>query len=191
MGICATYHFRLANTSQLDAPLSGSGAAWGSSSGVRHAPAPHAGGGMASDAAGPIQQSWRLVKDDLGTLGREIFTRLFARLPETRDMFGFQGDANFLTSRSLRVHVLVLMRTVGKLVAGITDLAAFMPVLMRLGRTHATLGVPIASYDAMRDVMEEVLAERLGATWTPEVRQAWHSAFDAISTAIVAHYPKP
>ena len=204
MGICATYHFRsIGGPSQPGSPLPaffstsrvtsfGSGIPVEGSSGGPRASAStiNLGVAVAPSSVSLVQQSWMLVKNDLDAIGREVFTKLFARMPETRKLFGFQGDPNFLTSRSLRVHILALMRTVGKLVVGLTNLQAFAPVLSRLGSTHAALSVPAESFAAMRDIMLEALGERLGATWTPEVRQAWHSAFDAISTAIVAHYPK-
>ena len=137
-----------------------------------------------------VQQSWVLVNQDLDSLGREFFTRIFARMPVARKLFGFHSDPNFLTSRSLRVHAIAVLRTIGKLVAGLTNLEAFTPVLLRLGRTHAAAGVPVESFGVMRGIMLELLAERLGDAWTPAVSRAWESAFDAIASSIMGYYPK-
>ena len=220
MGICATYHFRsIGGPSQPGSPLPaffstsrvtpfGSGVPIEGSSGGRRFSS-YTGAAVAAEgpnlgrrssaftgvAVAPsnvslVQQSWLLVKNDLDPLGREVFVKLFARLPETQKLFGFQGDPNFLTSRSLRVHAVAVLRTIGKLVAGMTNLEAFTPVLLQLSRTHMALGVPIASFGAMRGALLEVLSERLGPHWTPEVDQAWESAFDAIVAAIKSDYPK-
>ena len=63
------------------------------------------------------------------------------------------------------------MKTVGKLVGGLSNLQSVMPMLTNLGRTHKMLGIQPAWFDAMRECLCEALAEKLGPTkWTHEVR---------------------
>ena len=63
------------------------------------------------------------------------------------------------------------MKTVGKLVGGLSNLQSVMPMLTNLGRTHKMLGIQPAWFDAMRESLCEALAEKLGPTkWTHEVR---------------------
>lgn len=182
MGLCSTYYFR-------SVPLFG-----GRLPGVG-VPGGGVVGGVPLMAVEPaiaslVQSSWTLIHVDIDGIGRDFFARLFALMPEARRLFGFSNDPNFLTSRSLRVHAVAVLRTVGKFVAGLTDLKAFTPLLLRLGRSHAAAGVPVASFGVMRDVMLEVLGKRLGALWTPEVAAAWMAAFDTCAASIVANYTK-
>ena len=54
---------------------------------------------------------------------------------------------------------MAVMRTIGRVVEGLDDIYSMAPLLAKLGRSHARLGVDSASFALMRDCLIEVLEE--------------------------------
>ena len=54
---------------------------------------------------------------------------------------------------------MAVMRTIGRVVEGLDDICSMAPLLAKLGRSHARLGVDSASFALMRDCLIEVLEE--------------------------------
>ena len=58
-----------------------------------------------------------------------------------------------------QVHAVFVMRSVGELVEGFSNLKSVLPTLTQLGKSHATRGVRPDHFDVMRDCLLESLAE--------------------------------
>ena len=88
------------------------------------------------------------------------------------------------------MHASAIMRTIGKAIENAEQLHGVIPVLARLGRTHANLFVKQDYFPALRYCMVEALAEHLGRDrLTDAVEKSWRAAIDGIAAVIISHYP--
>ena len=93
--------------------------------------------------------------------------------------------------RSPQMHASAIMRTVGMFIENMDNIQAVVPMLARLGSTHALLGVRPAFFKEFRASFLGALAEGLGrARFTAEVETAWCAAIDTITSIIVRNYPR-
>ena len=82
------------------------------------------------------------------------------------------------------------MRTIGRAIEGAEQLQEVLPMLTRLGRTHANLLVKREYFAKLRECLVEALAEHLGRDiLTDVVKDAWRVALDGIAAVIVSNYP--
>ena len=80
------------------------------------------------------------------------------------------------------------MRTIGKVIEGMDHLDDVMPMLARLGRSHAMMGIKPAYFATLKECLMEALAEHLGAeAFAGAIEAAWGAAFDAIASVIISH----
>ena len=87
------------------------------------------------------------------------------------------------------MHASAIMRTLGKVIENMGHLEAVVPMLARLGRSHATMGVKPAYFTTLRACLLEALGEHLGPEkFTPDVAEVWGAAYDAIAAVIISHY---
>ena len=66
---------------------------------------------------------------------------------------------DYRQSRGLRLHATHVIRMLGKLVGGLSNLSSVMPVLLELGRTHSMLSIRPEYFDVMRECLLDTLAE--------------------------------
>ena len=93
--------------------------------------------------------------------------------------------------RSPQMHASAIMRTVGMFIENMDNIQAVVPVLARLGSTHALLGVRPAFFKEFRASFIEAVKEDLGRErFTAEVETAWCTAIDTITSIIVSNYPR-
>ncbi|NMI00784.1 globin domain-containing protein [Pseudonocardia acidicola] len=127
-----------------------------------------------------IRASWAGVEDRTDELGRFFYATLFHSAPETRDLFPVNMEVQ--RSRLLRalVHVVQMVDQPDELV----------PFLQQLGRDHRKFGVLTEHYDAVGNALLSAVRAFAGDDWTPEVAEAWTSAYalsaQAMSTAAEA-----
>ena len=98
-----------------------------------------------------VQQSWNLVEAEMDALGVQLFLRLFERDPALLQLFPFRDDPGFIHCKSLKVHAQAVMRTVGKLVGGLTDLQSVMPLLRKLGKSHSANLIKAETFELLRE----------------------------------------
>ena len=111
-----------------------------------------------------------LAEGDAAVL--RFYERLFETAPELRGLFPAdigRQSRKFLQSLKLIVHSL-----------SSTERAAL--VLQRLGDRHREYGVEAGHYDVVGQVLVDTLSEILGDSFTSDVRGAWSSAFQLISS---------
>ena len=88
------------------------------------------------------------------------------------------------------MHASAIMRTIGRAIEGAEQLHEVLPMLTRLGRTHANLFVKQDYFAVLRECLVEALAEHLGREiLTDSVKDAWRVALDGIAAVIVSNYP--
>ena len=88
-----------------------------------------------------MQLSWSLVKGRMDAVGKSALVRLFTKQPDRLQLFGFHDDTNYVASRAFKMHAAAIMRTVGKVIDNMGNLVEVVPMLARLGRSHALLGI--------------------------------------------------
>ena len=111
----------------------------------------------------------------LPELADAFYRTLFERHPELRTMFPAE------LSRQ-RVKFADELRTI---VRAIPDFGSFIGNATQLGARHVGYGVRVAHYGQVRAVLLETIAYALGPEWTDDMGQAWSSAYDLITEAML------
>lgn len=105
-----------------------------------------------------------------------FYGRLFETAPETRALF--KSDISEQGRK--------LMATLAVVVRGLDDLPSLMPAVTRLAERHASYGVAAAHYVPVGAALLWTLEQGLGEGFTPEVKDAWTTAYGTLSGAMIA-----
>jgi len=114
-----------------------------------------------------VQRSWAEVLPMGEAAVLMFYERLFFVDPSLRIMF--RGDMQ----RQARKVLEMMSFTV----AGLKRVHEIVPLVQALGRRHAEYGVRDEHYDTVGAALLWTLAQGLGATFTPAVREAWTAAY--------------
>jgi hypothetical protein len=77
------------------------------------------------------------------------------------------------------------MRTVGQVVAGLSDVKALVPVLKALGAAHAKYDIRSDHFSALGKALVLTVEEGVGPeAWSKEVRDAWKKTFATIQSVM-------
>ncbi|MDX1995754.1 MAG: globin family protein [bacterium] len=124
-------------------------------------------------------QQRRLVTDSFAQLvpiSAESTTLFYNRLweiaPETKPLFN---------TTDMAAQGMKLMQTLGVAVRALHDLDSLRPFLLDLGQRHIGYGVSQEQYAAVGAALLWMLEQSLGDEFTPELHQAWDSAYRLIS----------
>ena len=132
-----------------------------------------------------VKQSWALVEKDLQGAGVLFFSNIFRGNPELLDLFSFRDFKGELhRSPAFLRHSLGVMRAVGLVVASLEDVESVIPVLKSLGNSHKEFGVLEGMYGTIGGHLIQTLKSALGASWTPEVEEAWITAYGTVSAVM-------
>jgi len=132
-----------------------------------------------------VKQSWKLVEKDLQGAGVLFFSNIFRGNPELLDLFSFRDYKGSLEkSPAFLRHSLGVMRAVGLVVGNLEDLDSVIPVLKALGRSHKEFGVLTGMFATIGGHLINTLKSALGAAWTPEVEEAWITAYGTVSAVM-------
>jgi hemoglobin-like flavoprotein len=101
-----------------------------------------------------------------------FYNRLWEIAPETKALF---------SSTDMAAQGMKLMQTLGVAVRALHDLDGLTPILRDLGQRHIGYGVSRQQYDAIGAALLWMLEHFLGDDFTPELRDAWDSAYRLIS----------
>ena len=130
---------------------------------------------MTPDQIALVRQSFAKVlpiRDAAATL---FYDRLFTLDPSTRPMF--RGD---LKSQGAK-----LMAAIGAVVRSLDRIDTMLPTIRDLARRHVGYGVRNEHYATVGSALLWTLEQGLGADFTPEVRDAWATAYGLLSTAMI------
>jgi hemoglobin-like flavoprotein len=122
-----------------------------------------------------VQTSFAQVAPIAATAADLFYGRLFEIAPQVRPMF----------PEDLREQKKKLMAMLGTAVAGLSSLDTLVPAVRALGRRHGGYGVRAQHYAQVGSALLWTLEKGLGAGFTPEVRDAWATAYIVLSTTMI------
>ena len=131
---------------------------------------------MTPDQVKLVQQSFSQVapiSDQAATL---FYDRLFEVAPQVKPMF----PADMTEQRKK------LMATLAVVVNGLSDLPSILPAASALAKRHVAYGAKPDHYPVVGAALLWTLEKGLGSAWTPEVANAWTSAYGTLSGFMIS-----
>lgn len=122
-----------------------------------------------------VQQSWSKVLPIAKEAGLLFYEKLFAAAPGVRHLF--KPDINEQAKK------LVVM--LGYIVSRLPQMDELLPEVQRLGEKHAAYGAEPAHYEAVGQCLVATLKEGLQEEWTPEVQNAWITAYNTLKNVMI------
>lgn len=122
-----------------------------------------------------VQASFAKVVPIAGTAADLFYARLFEIAPDVRRMF---PDDMALQKKKLMVML-------GTAVNGLSRLDALLPAVHALGERHAGYGVEAEHFPPVGAALLWTLKQGLGDEFTPAVEDAWATAYDVLSGAMI------
>jgi nitric oxide dioxygenase len=124
-----------------------------------------------------IRTSWASVEPIADTAASLFYGRLFDQDPALRRLF---------RKTDMAAQRKNLMQTLTVVVKGIDRLDDLVPAVQALGRRHAGYGVRPEHYDEVGAALLWTLEQGLGEAFTPDVHNAWASAYGTLAAVMIA-----
>lgn len=131
---------------------------------------------MTPDQISLVQDSFKKVVPIADVAADLFYGRLFEIAPEVKPMF--RGD--------IKEQGRKLMATLGVVVTGLTRLETVLPAASTLARKHVDYGVKAEHYTPVGAALLWTLEKGLGDAWTPELADAWGTAYGTLSNFMIA-----
>lgn len=131
---------------------------------------------MTPDQISLVQDSFKKVVPIADVAADLFYGRLFEIAPEVKPMF--RGD--------IKEQGRKLMATLGVVVTGLTRLETVLPAASTLARKHVDYGVKSEHYTPVGTALLWTLEKGLGDAWTPELADAWGTAYGTLSNFMIA-----
>ena len=131
---------------------------------------------MTPDQVDLVQSSFAKVAPIAEVAAELFYGRLFEIAPEVKPLF--HGD--------MKEQGRKLMTTLGVVVSGLKDLETILPAAKALAVKHVGYGVAAAHYKPVGEALIWTLEKGLGEGFTPKVKDAWLSAYGALSGVMIA-----
>uniref|UniRef100_H3ARB7 Globin domain-containing protein n=1 Tax=Latimeria chalumnae TaxID=7897 RepID=H3ARB7_LATCH len=139
-----------------------------------------------------IQESWRILHQDITRLGIIMFIRLFETHPECKDVFFLFRDIDdfhqLKMSKELQAHGLRVMSFIEKSVARLEQKDKLEQIAFELGRSHCRYNAPPKYYEYVGVQFISVVKPILKEAWTPEVEEAWQILFKYLTAVMKKGY---
>jgi len=148
---------------------------------VLHHTNPSGAAAMTPEQIELVQSTFNQVEPIADQAAELFYGRLFEIAPDTKDLFS--GDM-VEQGRSL-------MATIGVVVRSLHDLGAVLPTAEKLAVRHVGYGVTADHYPVVGSALLWTLEQGLGDAFTPEVNEAWATAYGALSAAMIAAAYEP
>ncbi len=130
-----------------------------------------------------IQESFAKVVPIKDAAAEIFYSDLFETAPEVKPYFA---------KSDMKEQGTKLMATLGVVVNGLRDLDKIVPVAEQLAVKHVDYGVKAGDYDKVGASLLRTLEKGLGDAFTPEVKEAWTTAYGTLSTVMKdAAYAEP
>ncbi|MDQ0468107.1 globin family protein [Labrys wisconsinensis] len=123
-----------------------------------------------------VQSSFARVAPIADTAAGLFYGRLFEIAPEVKPLF----------PRDMEGQGRKLMAALATVVAGLGRLEALLPAIKAMAARHVGYGVTAAHYAPVGTALIWTLEQGLGEGFTPEVREAWLSAYGALAGVMIA-----
>lgn len=118
-----------------------------------------------------VKNSWAMVSPMSQQAGQLFYEKLFELDPALEPLFK--------TERSEQVRK--LMASLNMVVMSLDRLESILPNVQDLGRRHVDYGVKDKDYDTVGAALLWTLEQGLGDAFTPDVKDAWASAYGALA----------
>jgi hemoglobin-like flavoprotein len=128
-----------------------------------------------------VQSSFAKVLPIAPQAAEIFYARLFELAPGVRALF--KGD--------MQEQGRKLMAMLATVVNGLTRLDTIVPAAQQLARRHVAYGATAEHYPVVGAALLDTLAKGLGDDFTPEVRQAWASAYGLLSGVMMEAAAQP
>ena len=99
--------------------------------------------------------------------------------------FTLAPDARGLFPRNMERQQLKLMDMIAALVGALDQRELFQSLIAHSGRQHAGIGVQPSQYAALGEALISSLEQRFGASFTPELREAWEALYATVQDAML------
>lgn len=123
-----------------------------------------------------VQRTFNIIapiSDDAAAL---FYSKLFELDPSLKSMFS--GD---MAEQGKK-----LMKILGVAVSSLNNLEAIVPAVQDLGRRHVKYGVRPQHYNTVAEAILWMLAQTLGATFTPAIKQSWTEVYTVLAETMIA-----
>src|SRR4030088_3578874 len=131
---------------------------------------------MTPDQIKLVQESFAKVAPISETAAVLFYDRLFEIAPAVKAMF----PADMTEQRKK------LMATLAVVVNGLGNLQSVLPAASALATRHVAYGVKAEHYPVVGAALLWTLEKGLGEAWTPEVADAWTTAYGTLSGFMIA-----
>ena len=121
-----------------------------------------------------VQTSWQKVVPIADAAAGLFYGRLFELDPELKHLF-----TSDITEQGRK-----LMAMISTVVAKLDSLGDILPAVQDLGRRHVAYGVDEHHYDTVGAALLWTLGQGLGDAFTPEVKEAWTTAYLTLAGAM-------
>lgn len=121
-----------------------------------------------------VQSTFADVRPIAAAAAESFYGRLFHLDPSLRPMF--KGD--------METQGRMLMTVLDSAVTGLSDLDAMLPVVRQMGARHEKYGVLDAHYETVGQALLWTLEQGLGDKFTPQVSQAWTTAYQLLASVM-------
>lgn len=125
-----------------------------------------------------IRQSLIQVHPIANQIATSFYARLFEVTPHLRNLF--TGDMNRQGA--------MLMTSLELAVSNLDDSASVLPAIEALGERHMSYGVRAEYYPLAKEAYLWALEKHLGDEFTPALKDAWGTAFDALIETMIGAF---
>jgi len=125
-----------------------------------------------------LKDSFNLVAPHKEAFAQHFYSQLFARYPQTRQLFP-------PTEEGMRRQESSLIATLAVVVAGVERGENLTQVVRKLGERHRRYGAQAAHYPLVGQLLLQTFQDFLGDAFTPQMKDAWSKAYEIISTEML------
>jgi hemoglobin-like flavoprotein len=122
-----------------------------------------------------IQKSFDALWPVRRRLAEAFYRRFFELAPDARRMF----------PDDMERQQLKLMDTIAAIVGALDEREIFQSIIRFSGRQHALFGVKRSHFVAFGDALIWGLEQQLGPAFSPELKQAWITLYDAVQSEMI------
>jgi hypothetical protein len=156
---------------------------------------------VSEDGRSLVQQSWEQVKAiGVNVVAERLYKKSFELLPECMPLFPpevrnkyrewsaddfIEEDDSIWNSDAMRRLWAKVINALGCTVAGLHDMGKLVPMLTKLGNRHINYGLQERFWPVVGKAVDLTLQELLGASYTPEVQQAWIMVYGFTSSIMI------
>jgi hemoglobin-like flavoprotein len=122
-----------------------------------------------------IRRSFDAIWPVRRKLADQFYRRFFELAPDAQGLF--RGD--------MERQYLKLMNMIAAIVGTLDKREMFQSIITHSGRQHAQFGAKPSHFAAFGDALIWGLEQQLGGAFTPEMRRAWITLYDAVQSEMI------